>query len=207
MISQIPIPIIYLQVCLERGWKEFVEAGESEVPLLGWNMWWLHNNMSTRGFKALSAWQTTNHSDRSLGFTSKDICTRYLRRLKNTYGDVYDLWFEQIINFQLYWALSMGCGLVDEFCCFLVRSPLTFPPSTRSSVLSTRDGSPESFGIFLIGRIRLGLRSIGGLSLRNSRSGSANLLGRVRDEGLLYLMWVNHESLSLKTNIKIMGQK
>nr|XP_024214205.1 probable tubulin polyglutamylase TTLL2 isoform X2 [Halyomorpha halys] len=80
-------PNLLLQVCLERGWQEHTEEN---TPKDRWNIWWRTSGFSLSQYRTLRGWQFTNHVPRGSCICKKDNLSRYLKVMKNTYGNIYD---------------------------------------------------------------------------------------------------------------------
>ncbi|CAL8120101.1 unnamed protein product [Orchesella dallaii] len=80
----------------ERGWKDFGEKENSvrdEVSVRAtqcWNLWWRSSIMNSNRARHLKQWQITNHILKASNLARKDVLARHLRRLKSTYGAIYD---------------------------------------------------------------------------------------------------------------------
>lgn len=81
-------PNLLIQVCMERGWREYTE----NTPLRdNWNLWWKTSAFSVSQHKQLKAWQFTNHIPKGASICRKDNLARYLKCMKKVYGAVYDI--------------------------------------------------------------------------------------------------------------------
>lgn len=50
--------------------------------------------MNSNRARHLRQWQITNHVPKASNFARKDVLARHLRRLKSTYGSIYDFRLE-----------------------------------------------------------------------------------------------------------------
>ncbi|XP_075233599.1 putative tubulin polyglutamylase TTLL2 [Lycorma delicatula] len=80
-------PNLLLQVCLERGWREYNENG---VLKDNWNLWWRTGGFPTSHYKQLKPWQFTNHIPKGSSICRKDNLSRYLKCMKKIFGTIYD---------------------------------------------------------------------------------------------------------------------
>ncbi|XP_046665565.1 probable tubulin polyglutamylase TTLL2 [Homalodisca vitripennis] len=80
-------PNLLLQVCLERGWREYNES----APLKdNWNLWWRTSGFPLNHYKQLKPWQFTNHIPKASCICRKDNLSRYLKCMKKVFGGIYD---------------------------------------------------------------------------------------------------------------------
>ncbi|XP_050501600.1 probable tubulin polyglutamylase TTLL2 isoform X2 [Diabrotica virgifera virgifera] len=77
-------PMLLMQVCLERGWREY--NGDTE----GWNLWWRTSGFPVSHHRSLYAWQYLNHIPKGSTICRKDNLVRYLRCMRKVYGSIYD---------------------------------------------------------------------------------------------------------------------
>ncbi|PSN44091.1 hypothetical protein C0J52_11918 [Blattella germanica] len=80
-------PNLLVQVCVERGWREYSECG---VLRDSWNLWWRTTGMPLSHYKTLKTWQFTNHIPKGSSICRKDNLARYLRCMRKIYGPIYD---------------------------------------------------------------------------------------------------------------------
>ncbi|XP_019867531.1 probable tubulin polyglutamylase TTLL2 [Aethina tumida] len=78
-------PQLLLQVCLERGWKEY-----NQDICDNWNLWWRTSGFPVSHHKNLYAWQYINHIPKGSLICRKDNLVRYLRCMRKVYGSIYD---------------------------------------------------------------------------------------------------------------------
>ncbi|VVC43765.1 Tubulin-tyrosine ligase/Tubulin polyglutamylase [Cinara cedri] len=85
-------PALLIQVCQERGWKEFDgtnKSGDSawSVPADEyWNLWWKSTGFSLSHYKQQKIWQFNNHIPSGSALCRKDNLWRYLKCMKNIFG-------------------------------------------------------------------------------------------------------------------------
>ncbi|XP_057667585.1 probable tubulin polyglutamylase TTLL2 isoform X1 [Diorhabda carinulata] len=77
-------PMLLMQVCLERGWREY--NGDTE----SWNLWWRTSGFPISHHRNLYAWQYINHIPKGSSICRKDNLVRYLRCMRKVYGSIYD---------------------------------------------------------------------------------------------------------------------
>ncbi|KAK6621095.1 hypothetical protein RUM43_011401 [Polyplax serrata] len=81
-------PNLLIQVCMERGWREYTES----TPIKdGWNLWWKTSAFSVSQHKHLKAWQFTNHIPKGASICRKDNLARNLKCMRKVYGGIYDI--------------------------------------------------------------------------------------------------------------------
>ncbi|KAJ8981724.1 hypothetical protein NQ317_003789 [Molorchus minor] len=78
-------PQLLMQVCSERGWKEYNPDNDSN-----WNVWWRSTGFPVSHHKSLYGWQYINHVPKGSAICRKDNLVRYLRCMKKVYGSIYD---------------------------------------------------------------------------------------------------------------------
>ncbi|XP_014214951.1 probable tubulin polyglutamylase TTLL2 [Copidosoma floridanum] len=81
-------PHLLLQVCMERGWREY--TGESNVFKDRWNLWWKSGGFSQSHYKSLLPWQFINRIPKGNSICRKDNLARHLKCMKKVYGNIYD---------------------------------------------------------------------------------------------------------------------
>lgn len=79
-------PNLLVQVCAERGWREYNEGATRD----NWNLWWRSQGFPVSLYKSLKSWQFTNHIPKASSICRKDTLARFLRCMRNVYGAVYD---------------------------------------------------------------------------------------------------------------------
>ncbi|XP_054263575.1 probable tubulin polyglutamylase TTLL2 isoform X1 [Macrosteles quadrilineatus] len=80
-------PNLLMQVCLERGWREYNEGSSIKD---NWNLWWRTGGFSLNHYKQLKPWQFTNHIPKASCICRKDNLSRYLKCMKKVFGGIYD---------------------------------------------------------------------------------------------------------------------
>ncbi|XP_046980773.1 probable tubulin polyglutamylase TTLL2 [Schistocerca americana] len=83
-------PHLLLQVCVERGWREYNSEAGGGAPRDTWNLWWRTSGFPLSHYKQLKAWQFTNHIPKGSMICRKDNLARYLRCMRKVYGPIYD---------------------------------------------------------------------------------------------------------------------
>ncbi|XP_047098405.1 probable tubulin polyglutamylase TTLL2 [Schistocerca piceifrons] len=83
-------PHLLLQVCVERGWREYNSEAGGAAPRDTWNLWWRTSGFPLSHYKQLKAWQFTNHIPKGSMICRKDNLARYLRCMRKVYGPIYD---------------------------------------------------------------------------------------------------------------------
>ncbi|XP_073970895.1 probable tubulin polyglutamylase TTLL2 isoform X2 [Rhodnius prolixus] len=74
-------------VCLERGWQEY---SDENVTKERWNIWWRTTGFPVAQCKSLKKWQFTNYIPKAYSICRKDKLSRYLKRMRNNYGHIFD---------------------------------------------------------------------------------------------------------------------
>ncbi|CEO94693.1 hypothetical protein PBRA_000478 [Plasmodiophora brassicae] len=73
------------QVLDGRGWRSV--SGDDDGS---WTLNWQHNRFPKSSYMSCAPHQRLNHCQKSSGITKKDALARQLRRMRNTFGKVYD---------------------------------------------------------------------------------------------------------------------
>ncbi|XP_047350941.1 probable tubulin polyglutamylase TTLL2 isoform X2 [Vespa velutina] len=81
-------PLLLVQVCTERGWREY--AGENNVFKDRWNLWWRSGGFPFTQFKPLFPWQFVNRIPKGNSICRKDNLVRHLKCMKKGHGSIYD---------------------------------------------------------------------------------------------------------------------
>ncbi|KAJ1522927.1 hypothetical protein ONE63_002066 [Megalurothrips usitatus] len=82
------VVFVRLQVCLERGWREYYEGTALRDH---WNLWWKTAGHSASLYKQLRTWQFTNHIPKGSSICRKDKLARALACMRKVYGPIYDI--------------------------------------------------------------------------------------------------------------------
>eukprot|EP00668_Euglena_longa_P016520 GGOE01020785.1.p1 GENE.GGOE01020785.1~~GGOE01020785.1.p1 ORF type:complete len:517 (+),score=124.58 GGOE01020785.1:84-1634(+) len=82
-------PPVLRDVVLNKGWEEYAEDDPSSGPY--WNLWWKTVRFTVSQLATCHyPYQRVNHFPKSSDMTRKDALLRNLRRMKGTYGPIYD---------------------------------------------------------------------------------------------------------------------
>ncbi|XP_024939169.1 probable tubulin polyglutamylase TTLL2 isoform X2 [Cephus cinctus] len=81
-------PHLLVQVCTERGWREYTGDGSSFRER--WNLWWRSGGFPLSHYRTLLPWQFTNHIPKGNSICRKDNLVRHLKCMKKVYGSIYD---------------------------------------------------------------------------------------------------------------------
>nr|XP_018900507.1 PREDICTED: probable tubulin polyglutamylase TTLL2 [Bemisia tabaci] len=79
-------PNLLLQVCQERGWREYNDNGLFKD---NWNLWWRTNGFPASHYRQLKKWQFTNHIPKGSAICRKDNLTRCLKCMKKVFGTIF----------------------------------------------------------------------------------------------------------------------
>ncbi|XP_015121898.1 probable tubulin polyglutamylase TTLL2 [Diachasma alloeum] len=83
-------PHLLVQVCTERGWREY--AGDTNNAFKDrWNLWWKSGGFPTSHYKSLLPWQFINRIPKGSSICRKDNLVRHLKCMRQVYGSIYDI--------------------------------------------------------------------------------------------------------------------
>ncbi|XP_043270520.1 probable tubulin polyglutamylase TTLL2 isoform X2 [Venturia canescens] len=83
-------PHLLIQVCTERGWREY--TGENNAFNKDcWNLWWRSGGFPSSHYKSLLPWQFINRIPKGSSICRKDNLVRHLKCMKKVYGSIYDI--------------------------------------------------------------------------------------------------------------------
>ncbi|XP_047482894.1 probable tubulin polyglutamylase TTLL2 [Penaeus chinensis] len=85
-------PELFMEVCVERGWRAW--EGPVEVDEWGgggptWHVWWRHG-FPPGVYRRLKPHQVVNHIPRANGLCKKDSLARSLQKMKHVFGSIFD---------------------------------------------------------------------------------------------------------------------
>mmetsp|Transcript_39275 Transcript_39275/g.100664 ORF Transcript_39275/g.100664 Transcript_39275/m.100664 type:complete len:410 (-) Transcript_39275:11-1240(-) len=83
-------PPIVASVLEERGWKNLNEIDPNEEGPILWNLLWKTGRFKPSDYRHADPCQRLNHFPKAGVIARKDTLIRNLRRMKHTYGSVYD---------------------------------------------------------------------------------------------------------------------
>ncbi|XP_033213245.1 probable tubulin polyglutamylase TTLL2 isoform X2 [Belonocnema kinseyi] len=81
-------PNLLVQVCTERGWREY--TGDNASFKDRWNLWWKSGGFSQSYYKTLHPGQFINRIPKGNSICRKDNLVRHLKCMKKIYGSMYD---------------------------------------------------------------------------------------------------------------------
>ncbi|KAL7305881.1 hypothetical protein TKK_0001889 [Trichogramma kaykai] len=81
-------PNLLVQVCTERGWREY--SGDNNSFKDRWNLWWKSGGFPQNHYKSLLPWQFINRIPKGNSICRKDSLVRLLKCMKKVHGNIYD---------------------------------------------------------------------------------------------------------------------
>ncbi|XP_071522379.1 probable tubulin polyglutamylase TTLL2 [Panulirus ornatus] len=85
-------PELFMEVCVERGWRVWegmVESDDWGSAGPSWHLWWRHG-FPPAVYKKLRSHQVINHIPRANGLCKKDSLARALQKMKHVFGTTFD---------------------------------------------------------------------------------------------------------------------
>ncbi|KAH0567528.1 hypothetical protein KQX54_010596 [Cotesia glomerata] len=82
-------PNLLVQVCIERGWREY--TGDNSSLKDRWNLWWKSGGFSSTYYKNLLPGQFINRIPKGSSICKKDNLVRHLKCMRQIYGNIYDI--------------------------------------------------------------------------------------------------------------------
>ncbi|XP_066985788.1 probable tubulin polyglutamylase TTLL2 [Macrobrachium rosenbergii] len=85
-------PELFMEVCVERGWRVWegaIEGDDWNGSGPSWHVWWRHG-FPPGVYRRLKPFQVINHIPRANGLCKKDSLARSLQKMKHVFGSIFD---------------------------------------------------------------------------------------------------------------------